>query len=284
MLVQPEFVDRGGCCEQHRREPRASGGTSGGGAKAEDAASGDSGAVRADAEPDVHAVPADAASEDIVLVEVQLDVDRNKPFSWPLYMAAARALYRCDVCLLVVTIDEGVAAWARRPVALGPAGPLFHPTVLGPATVPHAIEPSAPELAVLSALAHGAEEPDTLSRALLSIDAMKDDDRRRAYFDLVRYHLGAALDRALEAIMATSERPYLSDFANDYFAKGRAEGKAEGRAEGARIALVAVVTSRGLSLDDADRARIAACSDAATLEAWVGRAARAAAVAEIFAD
>ena len=146
--------------------------------------------------------------------------------------------------------------------------------MLGPAAVPHAFEPSTPELAVLSALAHGTEEPDALSRALLSIDAMTDDDRRRAYFDLLRYHLGAALDRALEAIMATSERPYLSDFANDYFAKGKAEG--------ARIALVAVVTSRGLSLGDEDRARIAACSDAATLEAWVGRAARAAAVAEIF--
>jgi hypothetical protein len=214
----------------------------------------------------------------IVLVEVQLDDDDAKHFSWPLYVAAARARYRCDVCLLVVAIEERVAAWARRPVALGPAGPIFHPTVLGPAAVPHAFEPSTPELAVLSALAHGAEEPDALSRALLSIDAMTDDDRRRAYFDLLRYHLGAALDRALEAIMATSERPYLSDFANDYFAKG----KAEGRAEGARIALVAVVTSRGLSLGDEDRARIAACSDAATLEAWVGRAARAAAVAEIF--
>ena len=161
---------------------------------------------------------------------------------------------------------------------------MFHPTVLGPATVPHAIEASAPELAVLSALAHGAEEPDTLSRALLSIDAMANDDRRRAYFDLMRYHLGAALDRALEAIMATSERPYLSDFANDYFAKGRAEGKAEGKAEGARTALLAVITSLGLSLDDEDRARIAACADVDTLEAWVGRAARAAAIAEIFAD
>jgi len=109
---------------------------------------------------------------------------------------------------------------------------------------------------------------------------MQDHDRRRAYFDLVRYHLGAALDRALEAIMATSERPYLSDFANDYFAMGRAQGKAEG----ARTALLAVIASRGLRLGDEEGARIAACSDVATLEAWVARAARAAAVAEIFAD
>ena len=66
----------------------------------------------------------------------------------------------------------------------------------------------------------------------------------------------------------------------DYFAKGRAKGKAEG----ARTALLAVITSRGLPLHDDDGARIAACSDAATLEAWVGRAARATAVAEIFGD
>jgi hypothetical protein len=111
--------------------------------------------------------------------------------------------------------------WLRRPshpVTRSPAAPgekkrpvpLIRQTVGG--RLPE--RKISPELAVLSALAHGAEESDTLSRALLSIDAIQDHDRRRAYFDLVRCHLGAALDRALEALMATSERPYLSDFAN----------------------------------------------------------------------
>ena len=99
-------------------------------------------------------------------------------------------------------------------------------------------------------------------------------------YDVVRYHLGAALDRALEAIMATSERPYLSDFANDYYAKGRAAGEAAH----ARAALLTVIGARAILLGDDDRARIDACTDIGTLDAWLGRAARAAAVAEIFAD
>jgi hypothetical protein len=45
-------------------------------------------------------------------------------------------------------------------------------------------------------------------------------DMRRSYIACSPpgslYHLGAALERALEASMATSERRYLSDFANDH--------------------------------------------------------------------
>jgi hypothetical protein len=152
----------------------------------------------------------------VILIEVQLDDDGDKRFTWPLYQAAARARFRCDACVLVVAIDERVAAWAGTPVSLGPGGQAFQALVLGPSAVPHATDPSTPELAVLSALAYGATEPDTLCFAVASIDAMTAQDRRAAYFDLLRYHLGAALDRALEANMATSERKYLSDFANDY--------------------------------------------------------------------
>ena len=105
---------------------------------------------------------------------------------------------------------------------------------------------------------------------------MQDHDRRRAYFDLVRYHLGAALDRALEAIMATSERPYLSDFANSYYDKGRAAH--------AREALLTVISARAIPVGDGERMRIDACTDVGTLDEWLGRAARATTIAEIFGD
>jgi hypothetical protein len=239
--------------------------------------------------PDYHVDLAVVCEDDagsptlVVLVEVQLDDDPDKHFSWPLYQAAARARFRCDACVLVVAIDERVAEWARTPVSLGPGGRAFQAIVLGPSAVPHAALPTTPELAVLSALAHGATEPETLRFAVEVLDALK-GERRAAYFDLLKYHLGAALDRALEANMATSERRYLSDFANNYFDQGMAAGKAEGKAEGARTTLLTVLAARGIPLGDDDRARIDACVDVATLDAWVARAARATTTAEIFAD
>jgi hypothetical protein len=229
----------------------------------------------------------------VVLVEVQLDPDPDKRFTWPLYLAAARMRYRCDACVLVVAIEERVAVWARTPVSLGPGGCTFQPVVLGPSAVPRATEPATPELAVLSALARGESEPEAVRLAMCSIDALGQDrqyDRAAAYFDLLQYHLGAALDRALEAIMTTSERRYLSDFANDYFDKGRAQGQAEGKLEGklegevagARAALLSVATARGIPLTPSDRERIDACDDPVVLAAWVVRAARATTAAEIF--
>jgi hypothetical protein len=89
----------------------------------------------------------------------------------------------------------------------------------------------APELALLSALCHGKNEWELVGVAVASI-ARLDEARAAACFDLLRYHLGEALDRALEAIMATSEHKYLSDFARKYYGEGRAEGEALGKAEG----------------------------------------------------
>jgi hypothetical protein len=141
------------------------------------------------------------------------------------------------------------------------------------------VKPTTPELAVLSALSHGADEPEAVRHALLAIRALG-EDRAQAYFDLLKYHLGAALDRALEAIMTTSERRYLSDFANDYFDKG----KAEGQAEGLQAALVAVLSARGFAVSDAGRAQIASCTDVATLTRWLARAATVPSEADVFAE
>ena len=55
-----------------------------------------------------------------IVVEVQLRADESKHRSWPVYLAAVRARYRCDACVLVIASTESVARWARRAVALGP--------------------------------------------------------------------------------------------------------------------------------------------------------------------
>jgi hypothetical protein len=65
--------------------------------------------------------------------------------------------------------------------------------------------------------------------------------------------------------------------AREYGAAQRAEGKAEGKAE----AIVAILTARGIPLDDARRARITGCSDAATLDRWLVRAISASSVEDV---
>jgi hypothetical protein len=231
--------------------------------------------------PDYHVDLAVACDDEqgeprvVVLVEVQLKVDRGKRLSWPLYQAAARAHFKCPACVLVVAIKPRVARWASAPVALGPGGSVFRPVVLGPAQLGRAPSAPTPELTVLSALAHGAHQPETIRLAVASI-AQLEAGRAAAYFDLLRYHLGKALDRALEAIMATSEHKYLSDFARKYYD--------DGEAKGTRASLLTVVKARGVSLRDDERARIDACTDVATLETWLVRAARATRAEEIFTE
>jgi hypothetical protein len=66
-----------------------------------------------------------------VVLEVQLDVDRNKRFTWPAYLANARLRDRCAAVVVVVTVDRRVARWARKSITLGP-GSFMQPLVIGP--------------------------------------------------------------------------------------------------------------------------------------------------------
>jgi hypothetical protein len=93
-----------------------------------------------------------------IVVEVQLSQDDRKRFVWPVYVATLRARLKCHVCLLAVTVDEAVARWAAKPIDMG-NGSRFVPLVLRPSGIPEVTDEdqaqSDPELAVLSAMAHG---------------------------------------------------------------------------------------------------------------------------------
>ena len=96
-----------------------------------------------------------------IVVEVQLQKDERKPFTWPVYIAGLRARFECHACVLVVTPSEAVADWARTAISLGP-GSTVTPFVVGPKAVPvvRDVETATrdPELVVLSAMAHGKAE------------------------------------------------------------------------------------------------------------------------------
>ena len=70
-----------------------------------------------------------------IVAEVQLDIDLDKLFSWPVYVANLRARVRCDVDLLIVTSAPHVARWAAREISLG-HGARLRPLVLGPGGFP----------------------------------------------------------------------------------------------------------------------------------------------------
>ena len=217
----------------------------------------------------------------VLVVEVQLGVDVDKRFSWPEYTTGARAKHRCPVSLLVVAPDPSIAAWCAEPIETGIPGFVLRPPVLGRAAVPVITDPAEaarrPELAVLSAMAHGqGEHGAAIAAAVLPSVAGLGDDRAKFYGDLVLNSLNVAARRALEAMM--KGYVYQSDFAKKYIALGRDEGRAE---EAAR-AVLTVLRVRGIPVPDAAREHILAEKDADRLERWHERAVLAASVDEVF--
>ncbi|WP_441292492.1 DUF4351 domain-containing protein [Sorangium sp. KYC3313] len=211
----------------------------------------------------------------VLIVEVQLAIDPRKRFSWPEYTMGARAIHRCPAGLLVVAPDAHVASWCAEPIETGIPGFVLRPPVLGRLTVPIVTDTAEaarrPELAVLSALAHGAgEQGAAIAAAVLPAIRDLDEERARFYGDLVLNSLNDAARRALEAMMKGYE--YQSDFARKYVALGRQEGE--------RAVLLRQLRARFGELPDAAVARIEAAESAA-LELWAERVLSARTLADV---
>lgn len=218
-----------------------------------------------------------------IIVEVQLRRDDLKSYTWPLYACALRARWRCPAVVLVLAPDPAVAAWAATPIVIGLGSDTFRARVVGPDAVPWVTSSedarAAPELAVLSALAHG-DEPrgEGVLVAMLAGLASLHDDTAKLYYDLVLSRLGDAMRRALEDIMNKNKGgyEYQSEFARKYVAQGEAQ-------EACRLVLRQLVRRFGLlghelqaSIEALELERLEALSDAlldfksvAELEAWL---------------
>ena len=230
-----------------------------------------------------------------IVVEVQLRRDEDKRGSWPVYLTHLRARVGCPTALLVVAPDAAVARWCAQPIEVGHPGFTLHPLVLGPESIPVVVDEQqarqAPELAVLSALAHGREEVGAqLAKAVLAAVGGLEEERFRLYFDLVVDSLSEAARGALEALMQKGTYEYQSEFARKYVAQGREEGRKEGlqkgreegREEGEREALFEVLDARGLKVEEAERQRILACTDLMQLKRWLRQAVSVRATEELF--
>ena len=230
-----------------------------------------------------------------IIVEVQLEPDKRKRFSWPAYVAGLRARFECPCCLLVVTTDKRTARWASEPIDVGP-GATFCPFVLGPDGVPVVTDPQKaqqfPELAVMSVMAHGRGDVDTAVKlATLAAQAAHstetlDSDMQALYLDLIETALGEAARKAFAMLPETYQ------FSGPSYLRGKAEGKAEGeargeargKAEGEARAVLAVLEARGFAPTEQQSQRILSCTDLDQLNAWVRKAATLVDVEELFAQ
>ncbi len=216
-----------------------------------------------------------AAPEAVLVREAQTAIQATKRRTWPLYVAGVHARHGCSVDIVVLTLDRDVAAWAGRPITVGllRGAMTITPTVIGPDQIPRITDPEvarrSPEMAVLSALAHGGEA-EAESIALAALEAMRDLDNTREifYVDLVLHHLGPAARALLEKLMSATNYEFQSEFARKYFSQGKAEGKVEGEA----TLLLRIIDRRGISVSAHDRERVRTCTDLAQIEAWADRA------------
>lgn len=231
-----------------------------------------------DIEPSTYTADLVLVSADATLViEVQLWRDADKRMSWPFYTASAHAMTRRRTLLLVIALDRSIADWSRRPITTFQDG-TFCPIVIGPAEVPRIVDvdiaTAHPELAVLSALMHGAE-PDALDvgRAGLTAAAavaQQDEDRGRLDADAVLASMSVEDQRLLLEVVMKPDGYPRSEFGRQNYDKGWAEGLAEGKAEGVRAVLATLCREHGIPWTDARAANVAAL-DEATLERLIVR-------------
>ncbi len=220
----------------------------------------------------------DGAAISVVIVEVQLAVDDDKHFTWPEYTTGARARYRCPASLLIVAPQPEIAAWCAEPIDTGIPGFVLTPPVLGCRAVPVITDPveaaRRPELAVLSAMAHGeSERGPAIAAAVLAAVRGLSDERARFYGDLVLNSMNEAARRALEAMMKGYE--YQSDFAKKYYGQGRQEGE--------RALLLKLLCTRFGELPASAVARVES-AEVALIERWGERMLSAKTLADVLDD
>jgi hypothetical protein len=145
-----------------------------------------------------------------LVVEAQLQVDPDKQWTWPAYLALLRVRHKVPFGLVVLTPSVAVAAWAGRTITLGPGGAL-RPLVLGPDEVPaphrSTGEHSSPTLLTLGALLHKAS-PARLAAALSALQqsAALSPDQRRLYIELILSATSPRARATLEAMMQTENQ------------------------------------------------------------------------------
>ncbi|MEW9529829.1 hypothetical protein [Microbispora sp. NPDC049125] len=224
-----------------------------------------------------------------LIVEVQNRHDTRKRYSWPVYATALRARLGCPTTLMVICPDQAMARWCRQSIVLGPSG-VVTPVAIHPGHVPMITDVErareCPELAVLSAVAHGErpEGSEALAAMLAALETL-DADQAKLYLNYVFTALPSVARKHLEGIVTTLAEYYenqAQQYLSHWVDRGREQGREEGEARGEAKMLLAVLHGRGLDISPEVRERITGCSDVNLLEAWGRRAAVVASAEDLF--
>ncbi|WDZ90102.1 hypothetical protein [Nocardiopsis sp. HUAS JQ3] len=216
-----------------------------------------------------------------VVVERQHKQEQDKFWTWPVYHATVRAQVKCPTVLLALCPTDALARYYTGPIHTGHPGDHLTPLVVGPSNTPVVADPeqarSMPELAVLSAKAHGDHDLRTLDAVMEALNAVS-SDHRAFYYDYVLAGRSDEARKYLEDLMSVGTYNWQSDFAREYVDIGREEGREEGVAR----SVILFLSSRGFEVSDEVRQRIESCDDLATLEGWASKAAKVNSPEELF--
>jgi hypothetical protein len=221
-------------------------------------------------------------------LEVQDDEDPDKIRRWPLLVSALHSQRGVMGDLIVLTARAYVGRWAAEAcVLVGPRGTELRlkPVVLllNEQNVEALLDEAHPELAFFAAWAvrhrHGRRAERLVRRALgLSERLPKplQDELRKCIFNVLHPRLAGALE---EPAMTH----YFTLLSGQKIPEGPFFQEKRRKMEAAikRDALLTFLGARGLELSEADRAKLEACFDAATLDTWIRNAATATTVSQV---
>ncbi|MGP3956269.1 hypothetical protein ACTWPT_09760 [Nonomuraea sp. 3N208] len=228
-----------------------------------------------------------------IIVEIQQDKSKA-PRQLARYAAALWLMLGCDVTVLVICPDRGVADYYAQPIESGLTGYRLQARVLGPDGIPAITDPqqAADHLALsaMSVMVHGRDRK-VVEAFATALNDMRDEHAPK-YYEYAYSMAAPDIRRLLEEIMTSTDWPVYSPFAREHYgrgvaegeAKGKAQGKAEGKAEEAARMVLLVLTARGFDVPDDIRTRITTCTDLAQLETWATRAATAQDLRDLFSE
>ncbi|WP_156727644.1 hypothetical protein [Streptomyces apocyni] len=222
----------------------------------------------------------------LLAVEAQGRRDTKKELSWAYYVAYLQSKYTLPVLLLVVCQNRATAKWATGPFSCGTQDwttQRTYPLVVGPDNLPVITDErtarAKPALAAIAALAHANHAQigailEALGRALQSMDR----EAATYFYEFLDINLGDTPARATwRQVMSVAS--YFPGRGTD-----RETAYLEGEAKGEAKFVLLALEERGISVTDAVRERILACTEPDVLTRWFRRSLTATAAEDLFAE
>lgn len=226
----------------------------------------------------------------VVCVEAQLALDRDKRYAIPFYQGALAYQHKLPTWVVIVayakSISTALEQWSRG------APPRPDVLILDRQRVPVPqleLANTRPTAALLAATLHGCM--GHLDAVRVGIEATRKLSRphRLRYLRTLLAAVPEHLRHIIEQELTVEEYDPLWEIErkSSPYVYGVREGLEKGRAEGRTVLhqlILELLDSRGISLDETTRARLAGCEDLDLLRTWARRSGTISAASELFTD